>query len=103
MAAYIIMRFLVDITGSISNHANLDSYKHERHAVYYCLIVPVAHTMVMMMDNEEETNLSVAGILEALPGNWYKKIKHQIGTYGCWSPEGLKAKKPKIQAKAQAR
>ena len=103
MAAYIIMRFLVDITGSIGNDATLDSLKYQNHskAVYYCLIVPVAHTMVMMMDKEAATTLSVSGILGALPGVWYKKIRTQIGAYGCWSPEGLKAQKESDEPRAK--
>ena len=78
MAAYIIMRFLIDITGSISNYANLDSYKHNCHAVYYCFILPVTHTMMMMMNIKEETDLSMSHILSAFPRYWYKKIRNQI-------------------------
>ena len=95
MASFIIITFLHDISGVISESANLDSYRldEEDRPVFYCLILPVVHTMVMMMDNEDKTNLSVNKILRAKPGSWIKRIKQQISQFGCWSYHGLKEHK----------
>ena len=102
MSSFIIMTFPNDsssfpndISGVISEDANLDSYRLDERdrPVFYCLILPVVHTMVMMMDKEDKTNLSVSGILKAKAGSWIKQIRKKISKFGCWSYVSLLAQR----------
>ena len=89
MAAFITLRLLKGVTSKQCKSQDLASYETTNRPLYFCFILPIVHTMVMMMDNEPQTNLTVNGILTAKPGSWFSNIRGTLREHGVWSYERL--------------
>jgi hypothetical protein len=87
IAAYIIYAMGVDKNTKVRRDVKLSNYKQERPEFYWCYIVPTALTMVVLMDNEPNSNLTLTGILNVNIGNWHRGIHKCIQKKGVWSPE----------------
>jgi hypothetical protein len=87
IAAYIIYAMGVDKTTKVGRDVKLSNYKQQRPEFYWCYIVPTALTMVVLMDNEPNSNLTLTEILNVNIGNWHRGIHQCIKKKGVWSPE----------------
>ena len=89
MAAYIVHSFVRNVERGLGAVNKLVSYQTEWPAMYWCFIIPVVHTMVMMMDNERPTNLQMNEILNYNVKNFMKRIIGEVTKVGIWSVERL--------------
>ena len=85
MAAFIIFTFIVGVQRTLTQHDDLTTFRSSDPPMFWCFIVPLAHTMVMMMDNEEKANLTMEGILHSKVGSFVNRLKEKIISYGVWS------------------
>ena len=95
MAAYIVLSFVREGEDGFDTSVSLNCFQTLSPALYWCFILPVVHTMVVMMDNERPTNLSVTNILDYNVGNFVKRMAVKITECGVWSQERLKLEKDK--------
>ena len=95
MAAYIVHSLVKNVERGLGAVNKLVCYETEWPAMYWCFIIPVIHTMVMMMDNERPSNLQMHEILNYNVKNFTKRIIGEVTKAGIWSVERLMFEKHK--------
>ena len=89
MAAYIVFMLCQGNTFTLTDDASLNSFKTIDPEKYWCFIVPVVHTMVVVMDNERKTTLSARNILNFKVKSFRTRMKADIQEHGVWSEERI--------------
>jgi hypothetical protein len=87
IAAYIIYTMAKGVTTVHRRDGSMKlvSYRTSHPVFFWCYIVPTALTMVVTMDNKEESNLNLPDILNCDIANWYRSTKKLILSKGIWS------------------
>lgn len=85
MAAWLVYKLLKGPNHLGERNFALMDFETIDRSLFWCYIVPTVTTLVVMMDNEEQPNLSVDRILKVQLGNWERGAWGKISDCGIWS------------------